>query len=110
MARRISLPAANVPTLEMLQQQNLVQGIENNLYSSNSNPEFGNSFDGITKKSRKQPEMGLAYSLLIFFEKRTRFFSKLQIKSENMNAVIQSRLNVRTVNEELNRYDYSDYI
>ena len=30
----------------------------------------------------------------------------MQRKYENINALIQSRLNVRTVNEELNQYEY----
>ena len=31
--------------------------------------------------------------------------SRLQRKSENINTLIQSNLNVRTVNEEFNQYD-----
>ena len=61
MARRRSLPALNIPTLERLQQQDPAQGIENFLCSIDSNPEVGNFFDGVTKRSRKQTEKGLAY-------------------------------------------------
>ena len=99
MARRRSLPAVNIPTLERLQKQDPVQGIENILCSIDSNLEVGNSFDGITKRSRKQAEKGLAYSLQVLFEKRKRLLSRLERKSENINVLIQSRLNVRTVNE-----------
>ena len=60
MARRRSLPAVNIPTLERLQQQDQAQGIENFLCSIDSHPEVGNSFDGITQRSRKQTEKGLA--------------------------------------------------
>ena len=62
---RRSLPAVNIPTLERLQQQDPAQGIENFLYFSNSYLEVGNSFDGITKRSSKQTEKGLAYPALI---------------------------------------------
>ena len=48
MGKRRSLPAANVPTLERLQNKDPTQGIENYLCSIYSNPEVGNSFDGIT--------------------------------------------------------------
>ena len=105
MARGRSLPAVNIPTLERLQQQDPAQGIENFLCSIDSNPEVGNSFDEITKKSRKQTEKGLAYSFQVLFEKRKRLPSRLQRKSENINALIQGRLNVRKVNEEFNQYD-----
>ena len=104
-ARRRSLPAINIPTLKRLQQQDPAQGIENFLCSMDSNPEVGNSFDGITKRSRKQTEKGLAYSLQVLFEKRKRLLSRLQRKSENINTLIQSKLNVQTVNEEFNQYD-----
>ena len=40
-----------------------------------------------------------------FFEKRTRLLSRLQRKSESTIALIQSRLNVGTVNYRFNRYD-----
>ena len=105
MVRRKSLLAVNIPTLERLQQQDLRQGIENLLCSINSNPEVGNSFDGITKRSKKQTEKGLACSLQVLFEKRKRSLSRLQRKSENINTLIQSKLNVQTVNEEFNQYD-----
>ena len=105
MARRRSLPAVNILTLERLRQQNPAQGIENFLFFIDSNPEVGHSFDGITKRSRKQTEKGLAYSLQVLFEKRKRLLSRLQRKSENINALIQGRLNVRKVNEEFNQYD-----
>ena len=105
MARRRSLPAVNILTLERLQQQDIAQGIENFLFSIDSNPEVGHSFDGITKRSRKQTEKGLAYSLQVLFEKRKRLLSRLQRKSENINTLIQSKLNVQTVNEEFNQYD-----
>ena len=61
MARRRSLPALNIPTHERLQEQDLAQGIENFLCSIDSNPEVGNFFDGVTKRSRRQTEKGLAY-------------------------------------------------
>ena len=108
MARRRSLPAVNITTLERLQQQDLAQGIENFLCSIDSNPEVWfrmESFDGITKRSRKQTEKGLAYGLQVLFEKRKRLLSRLQRKSENINTLIQSKLNVRTANEEFNQYD-----
>ena len=70
MARRRSLPAVNILTLERLQQQDPAQGIENFLFSIDSNPEVGHSFDRITKRSRKQTEKGLAYSLQVLFEKK----------------------------------------
>ena len=38
-------------------------------------------------------------------EKRKRLLSRLQKKSENINELIKSRLNVRTVNQEFNQYD-----
>ena len=105
MARRRSLPAVNIPTYETLPQQDPAQGIENFLCSIDSNPEVGNSFDGITKRSRKQTEKGLAYRLQALSEKRERLLSRLQRKSDNINTLIQSKLNVRTVNEEFNHYD-----
>ena len=105
MARRRSLPALNIPTHERLQEQDLAQGIENFLCSIDSNPEVGNSFDGITRISRKQTEKGLAYSLQVLFEKRKRLLSRLQRKSENINTLIQSKLNIRTANKEFNQYD-----
>ena len=64
-----------------------------------------NSFDGITKRRRKQAVKGLAYSFKVLFEKRKRLPYRLQRKSENVNAMIESRLNVGIVNEELNQYD-----
>ena len=99
MARRRSLLAVNIPTLERLQKQDPVQGIEYILCSIDSNLEVGNSFDRITKRSRKQIEKGLTYSSQVLFEKRKKLLSRLQTKSENINALIQTRLNVRTVNE-----------
>ena len=90
---RRSLPAVNIPTLQRLQQQDPAQGIENFLCSIDSNPEVGNSFDGITKISRKQTEKGLAYSLQVLFEKRKRLLSRLHRKPENINTLIQSKLN-----------------
>ena len=104
-ARRRSLPAINIPTLKRLQQQDPAQGIENFLCSMDSNPEVGNSFDGITKRSRKQTEKGLAYSLQVLFEKKKRLLSRLQRKSKNISTLIQSKLNIRTVNEEFNQHD-----
>ena len=105
MARRRSLPAVNISTLERLQQQDPALGVENFLCSIDSNPEVGNSFDGITKRSRKQTKKGLAYSFQVLFEKRKRLLCRLQRNSVNMNTLIQSKLNVRTVNEEFNQYD-----
>ena len=99
MARRRSLLAVNIPTLERLQKQDPVQGTEYILCSIDSNLEVGNSFDRITKRSRKQIEKGLTYSSQVLFEKRKKLLSRLQRKSENINALIQTRLNVRTVNE-----------
>ena len=81
------------------------QGIENYLCSIDFNQAVGNSFDAITKRSRKQAEKGLAYSLQVVFEKRKRLLSRLQRKSANINALMQSSLNVKTVNEEFNQYD-----
>ena len=89
MARRRSLPAVNIPTLERLQQEDPAQGIESFLCSIDSNPEVGNIFDGITKRSRKQTEKGSAYSLQVLFEKRKRLPSRLQRKSENINTLIK---------------------
>ena len=94
MARRRSLPAVNILTLERLQQQDPAQGIENFLFSIDSNPEVGHSFDRITKRSRKQTEKGLAYSLQVLFEKRKRLLSRLQRKSKNISTLIQSKLNI----------------
>ena len=99
MKRRRLLPAVNIPTLERLQKQDPVQGIGNILCSIDSNLEVGNSSDGITKRSRKQTEKGFAYILPILFQKRKRLLSRFQRKSVNINALMQSRLNVRTVNE-----------
>ena len=99
MARRRSLLAVNIPTLERLQKQDPVQGIENILCSTDSNLEVGKFFDRITKRSRKQIEKDLTYSSQVLFGKRKRLLSRLQRKSENINALIQTRLNVRTVNE-----------
>ena len=87
MAWRRSLTAVNIPALERLQQQDPAQDIENFLCFIDSNPEVGNSFDRITKRSRKETEKGLAYSLQVLFEKRKRLLSRLQRKSENMNAL-----------------------
>ena len=50
MARRRSLPAVNITTLERLQQQDLAQGIENFLCSIDSNPEVGNSLMELPKE------------------------------------------------------------
>ena len=104
-ARRTSLPAVSIPTLERLQKQDPVQGIENFLSSIDSSPKVGNSFDGITKRSSKQIEKGLANNLKALFEKRKRLLSRLQRKSENVNTLIQIRLNAGTVNEEFDQYD-----
>ena len=41
----------------------------------------------------------------VFIEKRKRMLSRLQKKSENINTLTQSRVNVRTVNEEFNQYN-----
>ena len=79
-----------------------VQGIENYLCFVDFNPEVVNYFDGITNRSRKQTESGLVYNLKTFFEKRITLHSGLQRKFENIKALIQSRLKVRTVNEDLN--------
>ena len=105
MARRRSLPAVNIPILERLQQQHPAQGIENYLCSIDFNPEVGDYFDVITKRSRKQTEKGLAYSLQVPSEKRKRLLSRLQRKSENINDLIQRSLSVKMVNEEFNQYD-----
>ena len=59
MASRRSLPAVNISTLERLEQQHPPPGIENFLFSIDSHPEVGNSFDEMTKRSRKQIEKGL---------------------------------------------------
>ena len=99
MTRRRLLPAVNIPTLERLQKQDPVQGIGNILCSIDSNLKVGNSSDGITKRSRKQTEKGFAYILQVLFQKRKRLLSRFQRKSVNINAVIQSRSNIRTVNE-----------
>ena len=47
----------------------------------------------------------MAYNFKVLFEKRKRLPYRLQRKSENVNAMIQSRLNVGIVNQELNQYD-----
>lgn len=47
----------------------------------------------------------MAYSFKVLFEERKRLPYRLQRKSENVNAMIQSRLNVGIVNQELNQYD-----
>ena len=107
MARRRSLPAVNIPTLERLQQQDPAKGIDNFLCSINSNPEVGSCFDGISKRSRKQAEEAIAYSLQVPFEKIKRLLPRLQEHSlDYINTLIQSKLNVRTVNEEFNQYDH----
>ena len=54
MARRRSLLAVDISTLQRLQQQDLAQGIETFLCAIDSNLEVGNSFDGITKRSRSK--------------------------------------------------------
>ena len=58
----------------------------------------------VGSKGFGQIEKGLAYNLLVLFEKRKRLLSRLRRKSENINALIQSRSIVRTVNEKLNQY------
>ena len=40
----------------------------------------------------------------ILFEKRKRLVTRLQRISDNINALIQIKLNVRTVKEEFNQY------
>ena len=97
MARKRPLSAINVVTLEKLQQQDPAQGIEIYLCCAGSNMKVGNSFDGIIRKSRKQTERVLAYSLQALFEKRTRLISRLKRKSDNLNALMKSRLNARTI-------------
>ena len=47
----------------------------------------------------------MAYSFQVPLEKRKRLLYRLQGKSENISTLIQSKLNVRTVNEELNQYE-----
>ena len=47
----------------------------------------------------------MAYSLQILFKKRKRFLTRLQTIADNINALIQIKLNVRTVKEEFNQYD-----
>ena len=47
----------------------------------------------------------MAYSFKVLFDERKRLPYRLQRKSENVNAMIQTRLNVGIVNEELNQYD-----
>ena len=50
------------PHLKGDKSEDPAQGIENYCCSADSNPEFGKSFDGITKRSRKQRQKGLSYS------------------------------------------------
>ena len=90
MARRRSLPAVNIPTLERLQQEDPAQGIESFLCFIDSTPEVGHTFDGkFTKRSRKQTEKGMAYILQVLFEKRKRLPSRFEILSENINTLIK---------------------
>ena len=79
--------------------------MENYLCVIDSIAEVGNFFDGITKRSGKQIKKGLAYSLQVLLEKRKRLLSRFQRNPDNINPLIQNRLNVRTVNDELNQYD-----
>ena len=58
------------PHLKGDKSQDPAQGMENYSCSADSNPEFGKSFDGITKRSRKRRQKGLSYSLQVLFEKR----------------------------------------
>ena len=101
----ISSSSITIPTLERLEKQDPAKDIENFLCSIDSNPEVSNSFDRITKISRKETEKGLAYSYQVLSENRKRLLSRLQRKSENEDALIQSRLNVRMVNEKFNHCD-----
>ena len=47
----------------------------------------------------------MAYSSQVLLEKRKRLLYRLQRKYENISTLIQSKLNVRIVNEELNQYE-----
>ena len=105
MERRKSLPAVSLPALKRLQQQYPAQGIGNFLCFIDSYSKVSNSFHGITKRSSKQTDKCLVYNLKVLFKKRKRLLSRLQRKSENINTLIQSKLNVRKVNEEFNQYD-----
>ena len=78
MSRKRSLPSINVATFEKLQQEDPAQSIENYLCSVDSNLDVGISFNGITRKSKKQVEKGLTYSFQVLFEKRTRLLSRFQ--------------------------------
>ena len=77
MVRKRSLLAVNIPTLERLQQQDPAQDVENFI---NSNRQVGNFFDGITRRSRKQTEKDVAYSLQVLFEKIKRLLSRFAKK------------------------------
>ena len=105
MARRRSLPAVNIPALERLQQQDPAEGIENFLCSIDSNPEVGNSFDKITKYqvgSKQKKVWPIVYRFFSIKEKGCSLDCKENLR---INTLIQSKLNVETVNEEFNQYD-----
>lgn len=78
MSRKRSLSSINVATFEKLQQEDPAQSIENYLCSVDCNLDVGISFNGITRKSKKQVEKGLTYSFQVLFEKRVRLLSRFQ--------------------------------
>ena len=74
MARRRSLLAVNISKIQRLQQQDLAQGIENFLCAIDSNPEVGNSFDGITKR-RRSKQKRVWPIVCRFFSRKEKDFS-----------------------------------
>ena len=98
-SRRRSLPAITIPQTDKWIEDVQVEGTVN--YFSNA--------DAINEapvvRNRKQTEKGLAYSLGILFDKRKRLLSRLERKSENINGLMEKKLNVRAISEEFKQYD-----
>ena len=98
-SRRRSLPAITIPQTDKWIQDVQVEGTVNYL----SNADAINEAPVV--RNRKQTEKGLAYSLGILFDKRKRLLSRLERKSENINGLMEKKLNVRAISEEFKQYD-----
>ena len=98
-SRRRSLPAITIPQTDKWIQDVQVEGTVNYL----SNADAINEAPVV--RNRKQTEKGLAYSLRILFDKRKRLLSRLERKSENINGLMEKKLNVRAISEEFKQYD-----
>ena len=98
-SRRRSLPAITIPQTDKWIQDVQVEGTVNYL----SNADAINEAPVV--RNRKQTEKGLAYTLRILFDKRKRLLSRLERKSENINGLMEKKLNVRAISEEFKQYD-----